>query len=413
MYSINYHHKGAPKQWYGVPGTKQDADGVESVFKSYLSLKMRDVPDLLHHITTSFSPRLLTKDGVRVCKLLQNEGEFIVTFPRAFHGGFSLGPNCGEAVNFALHDWIGHAVEANERYRTFGRASVFSHDRLVFTMAHHVNELRTKKICLQISKELRRLMQEEMMLRQKLINAGVRDVSDEVELPANVLDQLDEESADYDDKRLCHSCKHICFFSAICCECSDNKVSCLRHSHYMCRCSIKKKYILIWTPESEMQNTIARVEKRYEELDDASQEDVVEPTHKPGYKVIYPPLQDAPGSTKDRLFHQTYEVPCEPICQLDLAPELVSTDASSISSRSQEDSISHLKEPPEKVIPITSCNASNSAVHPVQATTSSSSLSPTMMPTQQLTPAATTTFISSSISLGSSTLPMSEKTGEI
>lgn len=41
MNSINYHHKGAPKQWYGVPGTKYDADGVERVFKSYLSMKMR------------------------------------------------------------------------------------------------------------------------------------------------------------------------------------------------------------------------------------------------------------------------------------------------------------------------------------------------------------------------------------
>lgn len=115
MYSINYHHRGAPKQWYGVPGTKQDADGVERVFKNYLSMKMRDVPDLLHHITTSFSPRILNQEGVRVCKLLQHAGDFIVTFPRAFHGGFSLGPNCGEAVNFALHDWIPHAVDANER----------------------------------------------------------------------------------------------------------------------------------------------------------------------------------------------------------------------------------------------------------------------------------------------------------
>lgn len=211
MYSINYHHRGAPKQWYGVPGTKHDADGVERVFKSYLSMKMRDVPDLLHHITTSFSPRLLNKDGVRVCKILQQAGEFIVTFPRAFHGGFSLGPNCGEAVNFALHDWIGHAVDANERYRTFGRASVFSHDRLVYTMAHHVNALRTKEICNSLAKELRRLMQEELLLRQKLINAGVRDVSNDVELPPNRLDQLDEESADYDDKRLCHSCEFVNF----------------------------------------------------------------------------------------------------------------------------------------------------------------------------------------------------------
>ena len=115
MNSINYHHRGAPKQWYGVPGTKHDADGVERVFKSYLSMKMRDVPDLLHHITTSFSPRLLNKEGVRVCKLLQNEGEFIVTFPRAFHAGFSLGPNCGEAVNFADANWMPHAADANER----------------------------------------------------------------------------------------------------------------------------------------------------------------------------------------------------------------------------------------------------------------------------------------------------------
>jgi histone demethylase JARID1 len=117
LYSVNYHHAGAPKQWYGVPGTKKDADGLEKVFKSYLSMKMRDMPDLLHHITTMFSPRLLQNAEVPIYKLLQCEGEFVVTFPRAFHGGFSMGPNIGEAVNFATHDWIAHGSDANERYR--------------------------------------------------------------------------------------------------------------------------------------------------------------------------------------------------------------------------------------------------------------------------------------------------------
>ena len=93
LYSINYHHKGAPKQWYGVPGTKKDASALEKVFKSYLSMKIRDVPELLHHITTQFSPRLLQNAKVPICKLLQHEGEYVVTFPRAFHGGFSMGPN--------------------------------------------------------------------------------------------------------------------------------------------------------------------------------------------------------------------------------------------------------------------------------------------------------------------------------
>ena len=81
-------------------------------------------------------------------------------------------------------------------------------------MAHWVKELRTKEICSALAQELRRLKNEELLLRAKLIKAGVRDVSNDVALPPNRLDQLDEESADYDDKRLCHSCKHICFFSA-------------------------------------------------------------------------------------------------------------------------------------------------------------------------------------------------------
>ena len=335
MYSINYHHRGAPKQWYGVPGTKHDADGVERVFKNYLAMKLRDAPDLIHHITTFFSPRLLHQDGVNVCKLLQNEGEFIVTFPRAFHGGYSLGPNCGEAVNFALHDWIPHAVDANERYRTFGRPSVFSHDRLMYTIANHTSELRTKEICNAVSMELRRLMGEELLLRTKLIRSGIRDVSKEVQLPPNRLDQLDEMSADYDDKRLCHSCKHICFFSAVACECSESKVSCLRHSHYMCRCSVKRKYLLVWTTEQEMKDTISRVEKRGEEVEYAN----------PAAAAASPQvvskgaLKDAPGADKDRANHCSFKVPVDPICTLHYAPEiptLISSDVSCGSSGSKD-----------------------------------------------------------------------------
>jgi len=266
LYSINYHHKGAPKQWYGVPGTEKDASGLERVFKSYLSMKMRDVPDLLHHITTQFSPRLLQNGKVPICKLLQHEGEYVVTFPRAFHGGFSMGPNVGEAVNFATHDWISHGSDANERYRSFARPAVFSHDRLSFTMAHHLEEQKSYKNCLLLLQEVERVVNEELSLRKKLFAQGVRDVSDVIELPPNRLDQLDEDSADYDDKRLCHACKHICFFSAVACECSRSKVSCLRHSHYMCRCPFERRYLMTWSPEDELTETCERVRERCESL---------------------------------------------------------------------------------------------------------------------------------------------------
>ena len=42
-------------------------------------------------------------------KLNQEPGEYILTFPEAYHGGFSHGFNCCEAVNFATADWLEYA----------------------------------------------------------------------------------------------------------------------------------------------------------------------------------------------------------------------------------------------------------------------------------------------------------------
>ena len=40
--------------------------------------------------------------GVRVSRVVQSPGEFVVTFPRGYHAGFSNGFCIGEAANFAL-----------------------------------------------------------------------------------------------------------------------------------------------------------------------------------------------------------------------------------------------------------------------------------------------------------------------
>mmetsp|Transcript_7333 Transcript_7333/g.17965 ORF Transcript_7333/g.17965 Transcript_7333/m.17965 type:complete len:777 (-) Transcript_7333:236-2566(-) len=319
LYSINYHHKGAPKQWYGVPGTQRDADGLEKVFKSYLSTKMRDIPDLLHHITTQFSPRLLLNADVPIYKLIQHEGEYVVTFPRAFHGGFSYGPNVGEAVNFATHDWIAHGSDANERYRSFARSAVFSHDRLTFTMAHHVSEQKSYRNCKLLLDELDRVVAEELLSRDRLIDSGVRDVSHLIQLPPNLLERLDETSADYDEKRLCHACKHVCFFSAVACECSQSKVSCLRHSHYMCRCPIERRYLMIWSQKEDLQRITQKVREHCQKLAEiegvAAEKDdswSAERSSKKGPSVLSPMPPVAVGAMEDMAAHRNDTINTDP-----------------------------------------------------------------------------------------------------
>lgn len=74
--------------------------------KSYAPDLFSKTPDLLHHLVTIMNPSILIRDGVPVVKTNQQAGEFVVTFPRAYHAGFNHGFNFAEANNFCPADWV-------------------------------------------------------------------------------------------------------------------------------------------------------------------------------------------------------------------------------------------------------------------------------------------------------------------
>ena len=69
--------------------------------------------------------------GINVRRIVQAPGEFVITFPRAYHGGFSNGFCVGEAVNFSIGDWFPFGLEAAQRYRRLSRLPVLAHDELL------------------------------------------------------------------------------------------------------------------------------------------------------------------------------------------------------------------------------------------------------------------------------------------
>lgn len=79
---------------------------LEGIMQESAPELFKNHPDLLHHLVTTMNPTTLMKNGVRVVRTNQCAGEFMITFPRAYHAGFNQGYNFAEAVNFCPADWV-------------------------------------------------------------------------------------------------------------------------------------------------------------------------------------------------------------------------------------------------------------------------------------------------------------------
>ncbi|URE22152.1 lysine-specific demethylase JMJ14-like [Musa troglodytarum] len=84
---------------------------------------------------TQLSPSVLKSEGIPVYRAVQNPGEFVLTFPRAYHSGFNCGFNCAEAVNLAPVDWLPRGLCATELYSEQHRKTSLSHDKLLVGVA--------------------------------------------------------------------------------------------------------------------------------------------------------------------------------------------------------------------------------------------------------------------------------------
>lgn len=107
LYSINYIHFGAPKQWYSI--SQEDAPRFEAAMRSIWSSDAKNCDQFLRHKTYLVSPSLLKSQyGITVNRLVHYEGEFVITFPYGYHSGYNIGYNCAESVNFATEKWLNY-----------------------------------------------------------------------------------------------------------------------------------------------------------------------------------------------------------------------------------------------------------------------------------------------------------------
>ncbi|KAF3796355.1 Lysine-specific demethylase [Nymphaea thermarum] len=246
LYSLNYMHWGAPKLWYGVPGSH--ALKLEAAMKKHLPHLFEEQPDLLHKLVTQLSPTILKSEGVPVYRCVQRSGEFVLTFPRAYHSGFNCGFNCAEAVNVAPIDWLPHGQSAVELYAQQHRKTSLSHDKLLlgaaqvaikalweihFLRKETPDNLRWDDACGKdgiLTMALKTRIDIERARRQFFC------------CPSQVRKM--DVNFDATNERECIICFYDLHLSAAGCECSPETFACLNHAKQLCSCAWSTRFFL-------------------------------------------------------------------------------------------------------------------------------------------------------------------------
>uniref|UniRef100_A0A673LYD3 [histone H3]-trimethyl-L-lysine(4) demethylase n=1 Tax=Sinocyclocheilus rhinocerous TaxID=307959 RepID=A0A673LYD3_9TELE len=286
-YSINYLHWGEPKTWYGVPSSS--AEKLEEVMKKLTPELFEFQPDLLHQLVTIMNPNILMSHGVPVVRTNQCAGEFVITFPRAYHSGFNQGYNFAEAVNFCTADWLPTGRSCIEHYRWLRRYCVFSHEELTCKMAACPEKLDLN-LAAATHREMFIIVQEERKLRKSLLERGIKEAEREAFelLP--------------DDERQCDKCKTTCFLSALACSNCQERLVCLYHSQDLCSCPSEKLYLRYRYTLDELLAMLHRLKVRAESFDSWANRVKEALEQEEGNKIDIKDLEVLKGEAADKKF---------------------------------------------------------------------------------------------------------------
>ncbi|KAG0239655.1 hypothetical protein BGX31_002584 [Mortierella sp. GBA43] len=240
-YSINYMHWGETKTWYGIPAS--DALKFEDTMRDSVPELFEHQPDLLFQLVTMLSPGRLVENGVKVVALDQRPGQFVVTFPQAYHAGFNHGFNFAEAVNFAPPDWCQFGVDCALRYKEHRKHPVFSHDELIITTALRDTSVETAQW---LQHELRKLLDRELADRASVLNQypSMRVVIEEVDRP--------------EEEVQCSYCNSYIYLSQVGCSCGS-KVTCGDHISELCKCDASEHFLRLRFSDQKLEEIGKRV----------------------------------------------------------------------------------------------------------------------------------------------------------
>lgn len=258
---IEYLHTGGKKIWYGIPDEHNNnfRNALAKMVPRYCKNKTIWLPS----DTAMVPPELLVKNGVPLCQTVQEPGQFIVVFPKAFTSSICTGYVVSESVYFAQSPWLEAAEQVFKDIQDSCEPSIFSLEKLLFSI---INDTRSHiDVLKQILPTVKRVCEREIDFRRQLKALGLTNME---KLPTpesgkrGKSKKVKEEDGDFE----CETCRSNLFVSLVT-NSQDDSMFCLPHAIQLLtrKKQIMKNCVLMITySEDELDDLIHKLEDRIE-----------------------------------------------------------------------------------------------------------------------------------------------------
>ncbi|KAL2749937.1 serine-rich adhesin for platelets isoform X2 [Vespula maculifrons] len=258
---IEYLHTGAKKIWYGIPDEHNNnfKEALTKMLPQYCKNKTIWLPS----DTAMVPPELLVSNGVSLCQTVQEPGQFIIVFPKAFTSSICTGYVVSESVYFAQPSWLETAEQVFKDIQDSCEPSIFSFERLLFNI---INDSRSNiDILKQILPSVIKIREREIDHRKQLKCLGLTN-KERLPLPTcgkrGKGRRVKEDDGDFE----CETCRANLFVSLVN-NSQDDSVYCLVHALQLLtkNKSILKSCTLMYTySEIELDELIHKLEDKIE-----------------------------------------------------------------------------------------------------------------------------------------------------
>ncbi|XP_053459804.1 protein Jumonji isoform X3 [Nycticebus coucang] len=225
---IDYLHTGADCIWYCIPAEEENK--LEDVVHTLLQANGTPGLQMLES-NVMISPEVLSKEGIKVHRTVQQSGQFVVCFPGSFVSKVCCGYSVSETVHFATTQWTSMGFETAKEMKRRHIAKPFSMEKLLYQIAQAEAKKENGPTLSTISSLLDELRDTELRQRRQLFEAGLHSsarygshdgsstAADGKKKPRKWL-QLET------SERRCQICQHLCYLSMVVQE-NENVVFCL------------------------------------------------------------------------------------------------------------------------------------------------------------------------------------------